>query len=171
MSFGHAGTIVEGKEDTATEKIARLQAAGIPVVQRIDEIPDPSRRSSPSGRRRHECRRHLHRRRGRRRGAARDAELAKKLEEACPVDIFKASSPTASRSSRRTSTSACSAGSASTPHPPVRCASSSCTTAAQRSSADASLRKTPIRSPRREPMAGAPSGAIAMRLLLPPVYL
>jgi succinyl-CoA synthetase alpha subunit len=40
MSFGHAGTIVEGKEDTATEKIARLQAAGIPVVERIDEIPD-----------------------------------------------------------------------------------------------------------------------------------
>jgi succinyl-CoA synthetase alpha subunit len=40
MSFGHAGTIVEGKEDTATEKIARLEAAGIPVVQRIDEIPD-----------------------------------------------------------------------------------------------------------------------------------
>ena len=26
MSFGHAGTIVEGKEDTATEKIARLAA-------------------------------------------------------------------------------------------------------------------------------------------------
>jgi succinyl-CoA synthetase alpha subunit len=40
MSFGHAGTIVEGKEDTATEKIARLEAAGIPVVERIDEIPD-----------------------------------------------------------------------------------------------------------------------------------
>jgi succinyl-CoA synthetase alpha subunit len=40
MSFGHAGTIVEGKEDSATEKIARLEAAGIPVVQRIDEIPD-----------------------------------------------------------------------------------------------------------------------------------
>jgi succinyl-CoA synthetase alpha subunit len=39
MSFGHAGTIVEGKEDTATEKIARLEAAGIPVVERIDEIP------------------------------------------------------------------------------------------------------------------------------------
>ena len=30
MSFGHAGTIVEGKEDTATEKIARLEAAGHP---------------------------------------------------------------------------------------------------------------------------------------------
>ena len=40
MSFGHAGTIVEGKEDTATEKIARLEAAGIRVVERIDEIPD-----------------------------------------------------------------------------------------------------------------------------------
>jgi succinyl-CoA synthetase alpha subunit len=40
MSFGHAGTIVEGKEDSATEKIARLEAAGIPVVERIDEIPD-----------------------------------------------------------------------------------------------------------------------------------
>ncbi len=40
QSSGHAGTIVEGKEDTATEKISRLEAAGIPVVERIDEIPD-----------------------------------------------------------------------------------------------------------------------------------
>jgi succinyl-CoA synthetase alpha subunit len=40
MSFGHAGTIVEGAEDTATQKIARLERAGIPVVERIDEIPD-----------------------------------------------------------------------------------------------------------------------------------
>jgi succinyl-CoA synthetase alpha subunit len=40
MSFGHAGTIVEGVEDTATEKIARLEAGGIRVVERIDEIPD-----------------------------------------------------------------------------------------------------------------------------------
>src|SRR6266545_4036793 len=43
MSFGHAGTIVEGAEDTATEKIARLEATGIPVVERIDEIPDAVR--------------------------------------------------------------------------------------------------------------------------------
>jgi succinyl-CoA synthetase alpha subunit len=43
MSFGHAGTIVEGKEDTATEKIARLESAGIPVVERIDEIPETVR--------------------------------------------------------------------------------------------------------------------------------
>jgi succinyl-CoA synthetase alpha subunit len=40
MSFGHAGTIVEGAEDSATQKIARLQDAGIPVVERIDEIPE-----------------------------------------------------------------------------------------------------------------------------------
>jgi succinyl-CoA synthetase alpha subunit len=39
MSFGHAGTIVEGKEDTAGEKIARLGAAGIVVAERIEDIP------------------------------------------------------------------------------------------------------------------------------------
>jgi succinyl-CoA synthetase alpha subunit len=39
MSFGHAGTIVEGKEDTASEKIARLAEAGITVAERIEEIP------------------------------------------------------------------------------------------------------------------------------------
>lgn len=39
MSFGHAGTIVEGKEDTAGEKIARLAAAGIAVAERIEDIP------------------------------------------------------------------------------------------------------------------------------------
>ena len=40
MSFGHAGTIVEGKEDTATEKIARLASAGIVVAERIEDIPE-----------------------------------------------------------------------------------------------------------------------------------
>ncbi|MBA2419869.1 MAG: CoA-binding protein [Thermoleophilaceae bacterium] len=40
MSFGHAGTIVEGKEDTAAEKIARLGEAGIQVAEEISEIPD-----------------------------------------------------------------------------------------------------------------------------------
>jgi succinyl-CoA synthetase alpha subunit len=40
MSFGHAGTIVEGVQDTATEKIARLKAAGITVAERIEDIPD-----------------------------------------------------------------------------------------------------------------------------------
>jgi len=39
MSFGHAGTIVEGKADTATEKIARLEGAGIRVAEEIAEIP------------------------------------------------------------------------------------------------------------------------------------
>ena len=86
MSFGHAGTIVEGKEDTATEKIARLEAAGIPVVERIDEIPDAVRAEARSGRLMPglfidvEVDDSV-------RG---DAELAKKLEEVCPVDIFKA---------------------------------------------------------------------------------
>jgi succinyl-CoA synthetase alpha subunit len=40
MSFGHAGTIVEGREDTAAEKIARLGEAGITVAEEISEIPD-----------------------------------------------------------------------------------------------------------------------------------
>jgi succinyl-CoA synthetase alpha subunit len=40
MSFGHAGTIVEGKEDTASEKLARLAEAGITVAERIEDIPD-----------------------------------------------------------------------------------------------------------------------------------
>jgi succinyl-CoA synthetase alpha subunit len=40
MSFGHAGTIVEGKDDTATEKIARLAEAGITVAEEISQIPD-----------------------------------------------------------------------------------------------------------------------------------
>ena len=52
MSFGHAGTIVEGKEDTATEKIARLAEAGITVAEEIAEIPD-----DPEGEARREERR------------------------------------------------------------------------------------------------------------------
>jgi succinyl-CoA synthetase alpha subunit len=40
MSFGHAGTIVEGKADTAAEKIARLEEASIEVAEEIAEIPD-----------------------------------------------------------------------------------------------------------------------------------
>ncbi len=39
MRFGHAGTIVEGKADTTTEKIARMEAAGITVAERIEDIP------------------------------------------------------------------------------------------------------------------------------------
>jgi len=39
MSFGHAGTIVEGTEDTAAEKIERLASAGIVVAEEIAEIP------------------------------------------------------------------------------------------------------------------------------------
>jgi succinyl-CoA synthetase alpha subunit len=39
MRFGHAGSIVEGREDTTAEKIARMEAAGIAVAERIEEIP------------------------------------------------------------------------------------------------------------------------------------
>jgi succinyl-CoA synthetase alpha subunit len=44
MRFGHAGTIVEGREDTTAEKIARMEAAGISVAERIEEIPELIRR-------------------------------------------------------------------------------------------------------------------------------
>ena len=40
MRFGHAGTIVEGKEDTTADKIARMRKAGIVVAERIEEIPN-----------------------------------------------------------------------------------------------------------------------------------
>ena len=50
MSFGHAGTIVEGKEDTASEKIARLAEAGITVAEQIEDIPEMIRLArSPRG--------------------------------------------------------------------------------------------------------------------------
>ncbi len=39
MRFGHAGTIVEGKQDTAAEKIRRLSEAGISVAEEISDIP------------------------------------------------------------------------------------------------------------------------------------
>ena len=39
MRFGHAGTIVEGKADTAAEKIERLREGGIAVAERIEAIP------------------------------------------------------------------------------------------------------------------------------------
>jgi succinyl-CoA synthetase alpha subunit len=39
MRFGHAGTIVEGVEDTTAAKIERMEKAGISVAERIEEIP------------------------------------------------------------------------------------------------------------------------------------
>jgi succinyl-CoA synthetase alpha subunit len=39
MRFGHAGTIVEGKADTTSEKIARMLDAGISVAEEIQDIP------------------------------------------------------------------------------------------------------------------------------------
>ena len=53
---------------------------------------------------------------GRRRG-----DRARSSTEVCPVDIFAADDGDARASSRRTSTSACSATCASTRRPPARC--------------------------------------------------
>ncbi|OGO49423.1 MAG: hypothetical protein A2148_08045 [Chloroflexi bacterium RBG_16_68_14] len=39
MRFGHAGTIVEGRQDTAAEKVRRLEEAGIAVAEEIEAIP------------------------------------------------------------------------------------------------------------------------------------
>ena len=86
MSFGHAGTIVEGKEDTASEKIARLAEAGIVVAEEISEIPE------------------IVKERIGRAGmsaalfinvevddaVADDPSWPRKLAEVCPVDIFHA---------------------------------------------------------------------------------
>ena len=86
MRFGHAGTIVEGKEDTTAEKIKRMEAAGISVAERIEEIPALIR--SDRGReRRTDARDFIDVSVDA--DIAKDAELAKKLEEVCPV----ASSP------------------------------------------------------------------------------
>ncbi len=49
MRFGHAGTIVEGREDTTAEKIARMEAAGISVAERIEEIPELLRQRMAEG--------------------------------------------------------------------------------------------------------------------------
>ena len=67
MSFGHAGTIVEGKEDTATEKIARLAEAGITVAEEISQIPEIMKAQAGERSRGMRADGHLHRRRGRRR--------------------------------------------------------------------------------------------------------
>ncbi len=40
MRFGHAGTIVEGRQDSAAEKIRRMEEAGISVAEEISQIPD-----------------------------------------------------------------------------------------------------------------------------------
>ena len=57
MSFGHAGTIVEGKEDPATEKIARLQAEIGSLPKRMSgwagwiDVERHARLKSPTARR------------------------------------------------------------------------------------------------------------------------
>ena len=92
MTFGHAGTIVEGKEDTAAEKIARLGSAGITVAEEISQIPGPASSASSRlwGRARVSAQHGIFIRVDVSDDARGDAELARRLEEACPVDIFAA---------------------------------------------------------------------------------
>ena len=40
MSFGHAGTVVNRKEDSPAEKIRVMEAAGIRVADQVGDIPD-----------------------------------------------------------------------------------------------------------------------------------
>src|SRR3712207_8684302 len=48
MSFGHAGTIVEGREDTAGEKNAPLEAAGVTLGGGNSQNP-PLMKGEPGG--------------------------------------------------------------------------------------------------------------------------
>ena len=90
MSFGHAGTIVEGKEDTAAEKIVRLAEAGITVAEEISEIPEIMKAKLAAAQER-----------GMRADAifigievddaaiAKHPELPAHLTQVCPVDIYR----------------------------------------------------------------------------------
>ena len=186
MSFGHAGTIVEGKEDTASEKIARLAEAGITVAEEISEIPEIMKSKLPHVQ-------HLPppgvsipewvEEATMRTDAifigieVDDAALAKHpglpshLSQVCPVDIYRETATAGSTSSPRTSTSACCAGCASTPRtsasPTAPSRSSSSTTAARCSSGRADpwqlrahmLALTRRRLPRRAHAPGAAGSA------------
>ena len=66
MRFGHAGTIVEGKADTAAEKIARLRTPASRWPRRSPRSPGSSSSGWGGGVSRADAARHVHRRRGRR---------------------------------------------------------------------------------------------------------
>jgi succinyl-CoA synthetase alpha subunit len=40
VAFGHAGAIIEGKRGLPSEKIKRLQKAGVMVVEQHDQLGD-----------------------------------------------------------------------------------------------------------------------------------
>ena len=90
MIFGHVWNDRRGQAGHRHQENRAPGGAGIPVVERIDEIPGRGQGEAPEqgGAERREPR-NLHRRPGRRPDAA-DAELSAKLEEVCPVDIFAA---------------------------------------------------------------------------------
>ena len=114
MSFGHAGTIVEGKEDTAAEKIERLAVRRDRGGGGDRRDPGPGQGAAWEWRR--EERRHVHRRgggrlRGRRRRAREEASRRRARWTSTPP------ARAAWTSWRRTSTSASCAACAWTPSP------------------------------------------------------
>ena len=124
MSFGHAGTIVEGKEDTASEKIARLAQAGITVAERIEDIPgmirDADRRAGRSAAADEESDGTIFIAVEVDDAAAADASSGAQAHRGLPGGHLRPAATTArSRSSSRTSTSACSAACAWTPRRPA----------------------------------------------------
>ncbi len=121
MSFGHAGTIVEGKEDTATEKIARLAEAGIVVAEEISEIPEHRQGQDRAESARE--RRAVHRRRGRRVGRLATRRWPRKLDRGLPGRHLRPERRWHAADRRAAiSMSACSASCASTRRRRARCA-------------------------------------------------
>jgi hypothetical protein len=114
MSFGHAGTIVGARP---TRRPRRSSASTRPALRSPRRLPrSPTSSGSDCGRpfrreRAIRANRAVHRSRVDD-AVANDTELASKLAEVCPVDIFAQDSNGSSRSWSRISTSACSATSA-----------------------------------------------------------
>ena len=113
MSFGHAGTIVEGREDTASEKIARLAQAGITVAERIEDIPEMIRAKIAEGVRREEGRDFIAVEVDD--GAARRRGPRAQAHRGLPGRHLRLAQTARCRSSSRTSMSACCADCAWTP--------------------------------------------------------
>ena len=88
MRFGHAGTIVEGKEDTTAEKIERMR--GRRDLGRRAHRGDPGAASAAARGERSSHARSLHRREGRPEGREGSRASRAKLDEVCPVGIFDA---------------------------------------------------------------------------------
>ena len=132
MSFGHAGTIVEGRRTRRPRRSPASPRRGSWWPRRSPQIPDLVRErwGSPSDAR------PLHRRRRRRRRRGRPG-AGGQARGGLPGGHLRPRRAGRCASWRTTSTSACSASCASTRRLPAPCGSSSSTTTARSSRADA----------------------------------